>query len=186
MLVACIAIAGIPPFAGFFSKDEILSAAFASGHMGVWIAGLLAAVITAFYMFRLYLMTFRGTPRLTHEAEHHLHESPAVMIAPLVVLAVLSIVGGWVGLPFQEGGHMLARWLAPVFGGEGGHAAAHEMSAGAEWALIEALAARTEVSVSLPYEPARPAFASPAGPAAEGQPTRRNGDAGINAPNDHR
>jgi NADH-quinone oxidoreductase subunit L len=146
MLVATLAIAGLPPLSGFFSKDEILAGAFASGHYGVWIVGLLGAALTAFYMFRLYLLCFRGESRLTHEAEHHLHESPRIMIAPLVVLAVLSVVGGWVGLPFQEGGHALARWLAPVFGGgeeaaaEAGAAAAGHgvphLSAGAEWALI--------------------------------------------------
>jgi NADH-quinone oxidoreductase subunit L len=137
MLVATLAIAGLPPLAGFFSKDEILAAAFASGHYGVWIAGLLGAALTAFYMFRLYLLCFRGESRLTHEAEHHLHESPAIMIAPLVVLAVLSVVGGWVGLPFQSGGHALERWLEPVFAdAPAGAAAAHHLSAGAEWALI--------------------------------------------------
>jgi NADH-quinone oxidoreductase subunit L len=144
MLVATLAIAGLPPLSGFFSKDEILAGAFATGHYGVWIVGLLGAALTAFYMFRLYLLCFRGESRLTHEAEHHLHESPRVMIAPLVVLAVLSVVGGWVGLPFQHGGHALARWLAPVF--EGGAEEAHGAAAGgqgvphlsvvAEWALI--------------------------------------------------
>jgi NADH-quinone oxidoreductase subunit L len=135
MLVATIAIAGLPPFAGFFSKDEILHDAYASGHYGVWLAGLVGAALTAFYMFRLYLLAFRGTPRLTHEAEHHLHESPPSMIAPLVVLAALSIVGGLVGPPMQEGGHAFARWLAPVFAGAPA-AAAHELSPELEWLLI--------------------------------------------------
>ncbi len=128
MLVATIAIAGIPPFAGFFSKDEILHDAFASGHYGVWLVGLLGAGLTAFYMFRLYILAFRGESRLSHEAEHHLHESPRSMIAPLVVLAALSVVGGWVGLPFQQGNHVLGKWLAPVFQGGASHgsaAAAH-------------------------------------------------------------
>jgi NADH-quinone oxidoreductase subunit L len=124
MLVACIAIAGIPPLAGFFSKDEILYDAFRSGHYGVWLAGVVGAFLTAFYMFRLYILAFRGESRLTHEAEHHLHESPRSMIAPLVVLAVLSVVGGWVGPPMIEGGNPLQRWLEPVFGGHSG-AAAH-------------------------------------------------------------
>jgi NADH-quinone oxidoreductase subunit L len=143
MLVATLAIAGLPPLSGFFSKDEILSAAYASGHYGVWITGLLGAALTAFYMFRLYLLCFRGESRVSHEAEHHLHESPRIMIAPLVVLAVLSVVGGWVGLPFQQGGHAFERWLAPVFApaeaSEGVAAAAHEaihLSAGVEWMLI--------------------------------------------------
>ena len=146
LLIGTIAIAGIPPFAGFFSKDEILHGAFASGHIGIWLVGLVGAGLTAFYMFRLYLLAFRGASRLTHEAEHHLHESPPAMIVPLVVLAGLSIVGGWVGLPFQQGGHLLERWLKPVFepevlsaalgGHGGGHAAAHTVSPATEWMLI--------------------------------------------------
>jgi NADH-quinone oxidoreductase subunit L len=95
---------------------------------------LLGAVLTAFYMFRLYLLAFRGESRLTPQAEHHLHESPPTMIIPLAVLAALSVVGGLVGLPFQEGGNLFARWLAPVF--EGGHAAEHALPAGTEMALI--------------------------------------------------
>ncbi len=139
MLMATLAIAGIPPFAGFFSKDEILASAFFSGHPAIWVMGLAGAVLTAFYMFRLYLLTFRGRPRLTHEAEHHLHESPPAMIVPLFVLAVLSVLGGLVGPPLQEGGHPFARWLAPVFASgahEGGHAAAHEIPVATEWMLI--------------------------------------------------
>jgi NADH-quinone oxidoreductase subunit L len=143
MLIATLAISGIPPFAGFFSKDEILEHAFAAGHYGVWLTGMIGAGFTAFYMFRLYILAFRGPSRLSHEAEHHLHESPPSMIAPLVVLAILSVIGGWVGLPMQEGGHVLERWLAPVFagvaapGGVGhGPAAHHEISAAAEWMLI--------------------------------------------------
>jgi len=146
MLIATIAIAGIPPFAGFFSKDEILHGAFASGHYGIWAAGLVGALLTAFYMFRLYILAFRGESRLSHEAEHHLHESPPSMIVPLVLLAALSVVGGWVGLPFQKGGHVLERWLRPVFepdavsavlGEAGAHRAAHVVSPMTEWILIE-------------------------------------------------
>jgi NADH-quinone oxidoreductase subunit L len=139
MLMATLAIAGIPPFAGFFSKDEILASAFVSGHTAIWVMGLAGAVLTAFYMFRLYLLTFRGPSRLTHEAGHHLHESPPAMIVPLFVLAVLSVVGGLVGPPLVEGGHPFARWLAPVFASgahEGGHAAAHEVPVATEWMLI--------------------------------------------------
>jgi NADH-quinone oxidoreductase subunit L len=139
MLVATLAIAGIPPLAGFFSKDEILSASFATGHYVVWATGTLGAILTAFYMFRLYILCFRGESRVSHEAEHHLHESPPVMIAPLVALAVLSVVGGWIGLPFQEGGHALARWLEPVFGPPETAAAAAgvgHLSLVTEWMLI--------------------------------------------------
>jgi len=88
----------------------------------VWLVGVVGAVLTAFYMFRLYILCFRGPSRLSHEAEHHLHESPRSMTGPLVVLAGLAIVGGWIGLPMQPGGHLLERWLKPVF--EGGAAEA--------------------------------------------------------------
>ena len=153
MLAGTIAIAGIPPLAGFFSKDEILSHAFTSGHYGVWIAGLLGSVLTAFYMFRLYLLAFRGTSRLTHEAEHHLHESPATMVVPLVVLAILSVVGGLVGMPFQEGGHLLARWLAPVFesGAHGEHGGGHAVSVVTEGMLIAISVAVAAVGVGLAF-----------------------------------
>jgi NADH-quinone oxidoreductase subunit L len=143
MLIATLAIAGIPPFAGFFSKDEILAGAFGSGHLVIWVMGLLGAVLTAFYMFRLYILTFRGSSRLTHEAEHHLHESPPSMIAPLVVLAVLSAVGGLVGPPLIEGGNPFTRWLAPVFAGghgaagaHGAHGGGHALPLGVEIGLI--------------------------------------------------
>ncbi len=137
MLVATLAIAGIPPFAGFFSKDEILYHAFATGNYAVWIVGVIVAALTAFYMFRLYILAFRGTSRLSHEAEHHLHESPPSMIVPLAILAVLSTVGGWVGPPMQQGGHAFERWLRPVFATAGpGGEPAHEVGRGAEWALM--------------------------------------------------
>jgi NADH-quinone oxidoreductase subunit L len=89
-------------------------------------------------MFRLYILCFRGPSRLSHDAEHHLHESPRSMIAPLVTLAGLSIAGGWIGLPMQPGGHLLERWLAPVF--EGG---------AAEAAARPALAHPTEITLIL-------------------------------------
>jgi NADH-quinone oxidoreductase subunit L len=136
VLIATLAIAGVPPLAGFFSKDEILSSAFAAGHFGIWLVGLTGAVLTAFYMFRLYVLCFRGPSRLTHEAEHHLHESPPAMIVPLAALAVLSIVGGWVGLPFQTQGHAFERWLAPVFEGGPPIPTHTPLSPGVEWILI--------------------------------------------------
>jgi NADH-quinone oxidoreductase subunit L len=137
MLIATLAIAGIPPLAGFFSKDEILYHAFANGHPGVWMAGLVGAFLTAFYMFRLYVLTFRGPSRLTPEAEHHLHESPPAMIVPLAILAVLSIVGGFVGPPMIPGGHPFERWLAPVFAAAGpAGEPPHEVARTVEWALM--------------------------------------------------
>ncbi len=115
-LLGCIAIAGIPPFSGFFSKDEILAAAFAKNPV-YWAIGVAGAVMTAFYMFRLYGMTFLGKFRGTHEQEHNLHESPAAITFPLIILALLAVVGGWVGIPeiFIHGGHKLEIFLAPVF-----------------------------------------------------------------------
>jgi len=103
-LVGALAIAGVPGLSGFFSKDEILAAAFASGHYVVWALGLVGAAMTAFYMFRLIFLTFYGRERLGPEARSHLHESPAVIIVPLYLLAILSIVGGYAGLPPVLGG----------------------------------------------------------------------------------
>ena len=115
-LLGCLAIAGMPPFSGFFSKDEILGAAFAKNPL-LWIIGVLGAMMTAFYMFRLYAMTFLGKFRGTDEQQHHLHESPRAMTIPLIILAILAVVGGWVGIPeaFMQGGHRLEAFLSPVF-----------------------------------------------------------------------
>lgn len=116
-LIGCLAIAGIPGLSGFFSKDEILAGAFAAPQFGpvLYSIVLFAALLTAFYMFRLYFITFTGKFRGTHEQEHHLHESPSAITIPLIVLAILSIVGGYVGVPEALGGHhALAAYLAPV------------------------------------------------------------------------
>jgi NADH-quinone oxidoreductase subunit L len=134
MLVATFAIAGIPIFAGFFSKDAILFAAFQNEHGGrvLYAFGLLTALLTSFYMFRLIFLTFAGKPRFD-EHKVHVHESPWSMLGPLVVLAVLSTVGGWFALPpFFHGPDYFANFLGPVFaGGEAvetaGEGAAHEM-----------------------------------------------------------
>lgn len=113
-LLAAIAIAGIPPFSGFFSKDEILWAAFAHGEWILWFVGLVGAGLTAFYMFRLYTLTFAGEPRWPENK--HPHESPPVMSIPLTILAFLSVVGGLVGIPASLGGsNTIEHWLDPVF-----------------------------------------------------------------------
>ncbi|MGJ1392496.1 NADH-quinone oxidoreductase subunit L [Sphingobacterium spiritivorum] len=115
MLIGTIAIAGIPPLSGFFSKDEILAFAFAENKL-LWTIGFIAALCTAFYMFRLLYLTFFGTFRGTEEQKHHLHESPVSMTLPLIILAVLAAVGGLMNIPEAlGGGHKLANFLAPVF-----------------------------------------------------------------------
>jgi NADH-quinone oxidoreductase subunit L len=114
-LIGCLAIAGIPPLSGFFSKDAILLGAFTHNKV-LYAIGLLTAGLTAFYMFRLLFITFNGTFRGTEEQRHHVHESPVAMTLPLIVLAILSIVGGFVGVPelFMHGGEKLSAFLAPV------------------------------------------------------------------------
>jgi NADH-quinone oxidoreductase subunit L len=115
MFIAALAISGIPPFAGFFSKDEILWSAFANGHPVVWFFGFLTAGLTAFYMFRLIFLTFYGKARYSEEVGHHLHESPQSMTVPLVILAVLSICGGFVGTPawMNLGPNRFSAFLEP-------------------------------------------------------------------------
>jgi len=115
-IIGAIAIAGIPPLSGFWSKDEILWEAFKEGHRVIWAVGLFTAFLTAFYMFRQVFMTFTGECRAGWRARKHLHESPGVMTGPLVVLAVLAVIGGVVGIPFFAGGSPLHNYLAPVFG----------------------------------------------------------------------
>jgi NADH-quinone oxidoreductase subunit L len=104
MLIAALALAGIFPFAGFISKDLILGKAYEKDAV-LWAIGYFTAGMTAFYMFRLIFMTFHGTSRVDHEAEHHIHESPKSMLVPLVILAALSIVGGWISWPEIFGGN---------------------------------------------------------------------------------
>jgi len=113
-LFGTLAIAGIFPFAGFFSKDEILLYSL-ERHMGFWILGAIAAVMTSFYMFRSVFMTFYGESRVEPEAAHHLHESPPLITVPLMILAGLSLVGGWIGLPIVEGANKFGHFLDPVF-----------------------------------------------------------------------
>jgi NADH-quinone oxidoreductase subunit L len=108
MLAGTLAIAGVPPLAGFFSKDEILGHAFEHSRV-LWFIGWATAGMTAFYMFRLLFLTFHGESRVDHEVEHHIHESPNSMLIPLIILAVLSVVGGWIGI-----GGRFEHFLAPV------------------------------------------------------------------------
>ena len=116
-LVAAVAISGIPPLSGFFSKDEILWYSYTNIGIVFWLIGLITALMTAFYMFRLYFMTFEGKEKFDHHKVHP-HESPKMMTVPLVVLAVLSAIGGFIGIPelfSGEHGNLFHSWLAPVF-----------------------------------------------------------------------
>ena len=122
MLVATLAIGGIFPFAGFFSKDEILYRAFLGSPL-LWSVGFLVALLTAFYMARLLALTFLGQSRVDSHAAEHVHEAPPSMLIPLLILAVLSLAGGWIGWPaFLGGSNWLEHWLAPVFAAAPAHA----------------------------------------------------------------
>ncbi len=144
MFVGSVAIAGIPGLAGFFSKDEILWQAYSSpqGSQVLWAVGLVTAGMTAFYMWRLMNMTFYGKSRVSKEVESHIHESPVSMTGPLTVLAIGSVLGGWLGVPklwtlFGEGWRSFESWLAPAFASAAAEATregAHDAST--EWILM--------------------------------------------------
>lgn len=122
MMIATVAISGIPPFSGFFSKDEILAHAYQENKV-LWAIGLLTAFLTAFYMFRMMFLTFFGKYRNTHYSAEKVHESPSNMTFPLIVLAVLAAVGGLINIPHVFGGNeWLAHWLA------GAGVAQHELT----------------------------------------------------------
>ena len=134
MLIATWAITGIPPFAGFFSKDEILWQTWTSeggAYRILWGIGYITALMTAFYMFRLIYLTFYSKPRMSHEIEHHVHESPASMTGPLIVLAIMSLLAGFLGWPHSLGGSdRFAKYLDPVFARGEAHVLVEEGKAG--------------------------------------------------------
>ncbi len=114
-LAGTLSISGIPPFSGFFSKDEILLNAYEHNKV-IWILGVIGSMMTTFYMFRLLFLTFSGTFRGTEEQRHHIHESPVVMTLPLIILAILSVAGGLINIPGIFGGNTaLNNFLTPVF-----------------------------------------------------------------------
>ena len=117
MLIAALAISGIFPFAGFFSKDEILWSAYNSSSIGpaLWFLGIVGAFMTAFYSFRLIYLTFYGSSRVDSEVAHHVHESPRVMTVPLMILAFFSATIGFIGMPIIEHGNIFGEFLAPLF-----------------------------------------------------------------------
>jgi NADH-quinone oxidoreductase subunit L len=153
-VIGTLAIIGVPGFSGFFSKDEVLFYAWSGpfGHPAFWFVGAAAAACTSFYMVRLTYLTFFGKSRVDHHAAEHLHENPLSMTGPLMVLAVLATVGGYVSLPHAishllgiEGDNLITRWLAPVLESAKevmharmeAHGAAHG-SAALEWGLMTA------------------------------------------------
>jgi NADH-quinone oxidoreductase subunit L len=159
-LIGCLAISGIPGLSGFFSKDEILANAFAHDPI-LYYLGIGAAMMTAFYMFRLYFLTFTGSFRGTEDQHHHLHESPAAMTIPLIVLAILSIVGGYVGLPEVMSEHnAIAAYLSPVVTNFGEHHLAHST----EWMLMGVSTAVAVIMIFVAYTMHRkPQFAENTG-----------------------
>src|SRR5271157_1818590 len=157
MWVGSLAISGIPFLAGFFSKDEILWQAYSSpqGSKALWAVGLATSALTAFYMWRLMYMTFYGKSRVPKEVESHIHESPAPMTAPLIVLAAGSALAGWLGVPklwtlFGDGFRVFERWLEPGFA-SGAVAAAKggEHSTSLEWTLMLLSVAVAIIGISL-------------------------------------
>jgi NADH-quinone oxidoreductase subunit L len=163
-LMGCIAIAGIPPFSGFFSKDEILTAAYIKNPV-YYIVGVAGAMMTAFYMFRLYATTFLGNFRGTEKKQHHLHESPALITIPLVILAILAVVGGFIGIPevFAKDSNWIAHFLQPVFAG--GEKETGTIQAGTEWMLmgVSTLLALTLALYALSRFSKKPELGEPVG-----------------------
>ncbi len=154
MLIASVAISGIPGLAGFFSKDEILWQSFSNpkGSAVLWMVGLVTAAMTAFYMWRLMSMTFYGQSRVKPEVAAHVHESPPVMTLPLIALAAGSVLAGWLGVPklwtmFGDSFRAFPRWLEPMFalGPEGTHPAS------IEWSLMVLSVAVAAGGISLAY-----------------------------------
>lgn len=142
MLIGALALAGVPPLSGFFSKDGILAAAYARGHdaplwYAYWGVGVLTAALTAFYSLRLVLYTFYGPNRTGNAESSHLHEVPGIMTGPLLVLALLSALGGLLNLPaVLPWPERLAHWLEPVTRAAPTHVPAAHLSHNTEYALL--------------------------------------------------
>ncbi|MER3447158.1 MAG: NADH-quinone oxidoreductase subunit L [Candidatus Dadabacteria bacterium] len=175
-LAGTLAISGVPLFSGFFSKDSILSALYERGYIVHWIIGLITAVLTALYMMRLYILTFEGETRMGEETKHHIHESPPAMTIPLLILAVLSVIGGYIGLPefmgkiFGIPSGVFQGFLAPsIFVKEMGRISHYIIG---DWALVGLSTAAAFLGIgiavyiyvvrpSLPEEIAKNPFISP-------------------------
>jgi len=156
MLLATLAIAGFPGFSGFFSKDEILWKTFSSGHITLWLIGVLTAGMTALYMFRLIFMTFFNENRAPEEIRKHIHESPLSMTVPMVILAFLSVVGGYIGVPKALGGsNIIEHFLKPAFSsGSSQEAAAHSAhhSFAVEYAVMGVSILMVLIGIAVAYQ----------------------------------
>jgi NADH-quinone oxidoreductase subunit L len=150
-LIGTLAIAGIPPFAGFVSKDQILLAAFEKSPL-LFALGVLASLLTVFYMFRMFFLVFYGQNRVDHDTLHHAHESPPSMTVPLGILALLSIGGGLLNWPALMGG---GSWLQHALGGvlakEEGHGHHHTISASTEWMLMALVVGLVLLVIGIAY-----------------------------------
>ncbi len=159
MFIATFAISGIPGFSGFFSKDEILWKSFSSqyGSPIFWVIGVVTAALTAFYMFRLIFLTFYGKERMSKEVKSHIHESPKSMTVPLMILAVLSVIGGWVGIPHILGGtNYFENWLDPVIASSANESVSHALASaggdvGIEWTLMVSSVVLVLFSIFIAY-----------------------------------
>jgi NADH-quinone oxidoreductase subunit L len=150
-LIGTLAISGIPPFAGFVSKDQILLAAYEKSPL-LFAAGVIASLLTVFYMFRMFFLVFFGQSRVEHDTLHHAHESPVSMTGPLGVLAVLSVIGGFLNWPaLMGGGDWLQHTLAGVLGMEEGHEHHHTISASTEWVLMGIVVALVIAVIAFAY-----------------------------------
>ena len=163
-LMGCLAISGLPPFSGFFSKDEILTAAYGKNPV-YFIIGVAGAMLTAFYMFRLYATTFLGNFRGTEKQSGHLHESPPAITIPLIILAILAVIAGFVGIPevFAKNSNALEHFLHPVFAG--GSEGSESIPASTEWMLmgVSTVLALAMVLYALSRFSKKPELAEPTG-----------------------
>lgn len=150
-LVGVLAISGIPPFAGFFSKDDILAKAFEHSPVA-WAVAAIASLLTVFYMFRLLFLTFYGKTRASEHTIQHVHESPLSMTVPLIALAALSLLGGFMGVPeLLGGGNWIGNFLSPVFAQAHELSAEHTLSHATEFILMGLIIGFTLVMIALAY-----------------------------------
>ncbi len=150
-LIGVLAISGIPPFAGFFSKDEILANTFAQNPIA-WGVALAASLLTSFYMFRLFFLTFHGNTRVSEDKLHHIHESPKSITIPLIILAALSVIGGFFNVPsVLFGSSRLKGFLAPVFEQSAALTEHAELSHATEYALMGTVIVLTLIIIGIAY-----------------------------------